>query len=289
MTKLLTALAIGAMVVFSSAPAAKAAEALEMFGKVELSGGAEREPHVSAGARGTVEALGVLPLMPNFGLQGSMHYVGGLGSRAGVSVGPVFAWGSGKVGFFTAYQHRGLRDSDFVHVIPSFAWYLEQMNISLWYAHPVTGAQRGGDRVEYGVNKIQGTVSYYPGSDWASFLRKDNVELTFGVQANTFAGAGHGKLGNTGIGGVAGVSFLPVQGVSVNLVRGTYDSKSRYKVSSGIDFFWGRGTTTLKDARRKYLEPNTDTPAAGGKVSPKSHVVVECGRPSGPSPKVSCP
>jgi len=193
MTKFLAALAISAIVVFTFAEAAKAAEALEMFGKVELSGGAEREPHVAAGARGTVEALGVLPLMPNLGLQGSIHYVGGLGSRAGGSLGPVFAWGSGKVGFFTAYQHRGLRGNDFVHVIPTFAWYLEQMNLSLWYAHPVTGAQRGGDRVEYGVNKIQGTASYYAGSDWASFLRKDNVELTLGVQANTFAGAGHNQ------------------------------------------------------------------------------------------------
>lgn len=211
-----------------------------------------------------------MPFTGNFGLQGSAHYVGGLGSRAGVSLGPVFGWDSGKFGVFTAYQHRGLRGTDFVHVVPSFAWYLEQLNLNLWYAHPVNGAQRGGDRVEYGLNKVQATASYYPGSDWASFLRKDNVELTLGVQANTFAGAGHNKLGGTGVGGVLGVSFLPMSGVAVNLVRGTFDSKSRYKVSSGVDFFWGRGTTTLKDARRKYLEPNTDMPAAGGEVSPKS-------------------
>jgi hypothetical protein len=267
MMKLLTALAISAIVVFTLASAAKAAAALETFGKVEFSGGVEREPHVSAGGRGTVEALGVLPLMGNFGLQGSVHYVGGLGSRAGLSVGPLFAWDSGKVGGFVAYQHRGLRDSNFVHLVPSMAFYLDQMNFSLWYAHPVTGAQRGGHRVEYGVNKIQGTASYYPGSDWASFLRKDNVEFMLGVQANTFAGAGHQQLGGTGVGPVFGISFLPMRGVTVNLVRGTFDNKGRYKVASGLELFYdAKGSTTLKDARRKYLEPNTDMPAAGGKV-----------------------
>jgi hypothetical protein len=44
----------------------------------------------------------------------------------------------------------------------------------------------------------------------------------------------------------------------VNLVRGTFDSRSRYRVTSGVEFFFARGNTTLKEARRKYLEPNQD-------------------------------
>lgn len=269
MKKVFVVLVFAAGYFFAVAPAAKAA-ALEPFGKVELSGGAEREPRTPAGGRGTVEALGVLPFTQNFGIQASGHYVGGLGSRAGFSAGPIFGWDSGKFGVFGAYQHRGLRGNDFVHVIPSFAWYLPQVNFSVWYAHPVNGRQTGGDRVEYGVNKLQATASFYPGSDWA-FLRKDNAELTIGVQANTFAGPGHNKLGGTGVGPVLGLSFLPVPNIVVNLVRGTYDSRSRYKVSSGLDFFWGRNTVTLKDARRRYLEPNTDIPAAAGKGKVGTH------------------
>ena len=55
----------------------------------------------------------------------------------------------------------------------------------------------------------------------------------------------------------------------------TFDSKGRYKVGAGLEFFYdAKGSTTLKEARRKYLEPNTDMPAAGGKVRPSSN----CGR-----------
>lgn len=266
MRLVITALLVFAFSIFAFAPAGNVA-GLEPFGKVELSGGAEKEPHTPAGGRGTVEALGVWAFTPGFGIQGSAHYVGGLGSRAGLSLGPLFAWDWGKIGGFVAYQHRGLRSTDFVHLVPSMAFYLDQMNFNFWYAHPVTGAQRGGDRVEYGVNKIQGTAAFYPGSDWAPFLRRDNVELLLGVQANTFAGAGHAKLGGTGVGPVFGLSFLPMTGVTVNVVRGTFDSKSRYKVSSGLELFYdAKGNTTLKEARRKYLEPNTDMPAAGGKA-----------------------
>jgi hypothetical protein len=46
--------------------------------------------------------------------------------------------------------------------------------------------------------------------------------------------------------------------VGVNVVRGTFDSQSRYRVMSGLEFFFGRGATTLKESRRKYLEPNQD-------------------------------
>jgi hypothetical protein len=202
------ALMILAFSIFALAPPANVA-GLEPFGKLEPSGGAEKEPHTPAGARGTVEALGVWAFTPGFGVHGSAPYVGGLGSRAGLSLASVFAWDWGKVGGFVAYQHRGLRSSDFVHLGPSMAFYLDQMNFTLWYMHPVTGAQRGGDRVEYGVNKVQATASYFPGSDWASFLRKDNVEFMLGVEANTFAGAGHRQLGGTGVGPVLGISFLP--------------------------------------------------------------------------------
>src|SRR5256885_4601869 len=105
------------------------AQPLEPFGKIELSGGAEKETRTPPGGRFTAEALGVWPLMPNFGVQGALHYVGGLGSRVGFNIAPVYAFDGGKLGFFVSYQHRGLRGTDFVHFIPSVAFYLPQINL----------------------------------------------------------------------------------------------------------------------------------------------------------------
>jgi hypothetical protein len=140
-------------------------------------------------------------------------------------------------------------------LIPTIAFYLPQANLNFWYAHPMLPGQRDGGHTEWGINKAQATVSLYNGSDWASFLRKDNAEVVLGVQANSFAGGGNG---HAGVGPVFGLSFLPVPGIAVNLVRGTFDSRSRYRVTSGVEFFFARGNTTLKEARRKYLEPNQD-------------------------------
>lgn len=264
--KTIILLAILTLTVFALAPAAHSA-ALEPFGKIELSGGGEKEAHTPSGGRFTMEALGVLPLSGTWGVQGAMHYVGGLGSRVGFNVGPVVAWDGGKLGGFVSYQHRGLRGTNFVHLIPSVAFYLPQANLNLWYAQPVSGASHGGDRTEYGINKLQATASFFSSTDWfGPYLRKDNVELVGGLQLNTFAGEGHHKLGGTGFGGVLGASFLPMPGVAVNLVRASFDHEGRYRVATGLEFFFDpKGNTSLKEARRKYLEPNFDGPSSGGK------------------------
>jgi hypothetical protein len=264
---LLGILLFGSLIVWQSV---HAAAFLEPFGKVELSAGGEKEAHASAGGRFTMEGLGVLPLMGNFGVQGSLHYVGGLGSRVGFNLGPVLGWDGGKVGAFIAYQHRGLRGANFVHLIPSIAIYLPQANLNLWYAQPTSGAQRGGDRVEYAVNKLQGTASFFNSTEWLPYLKKDNAEILLGLQVNTFAGAGHGKVGGAGFGPVAGASFLAMPGVTVNLLRLNFDHKSRFRVNTGLEFFFDpKGNTTLKEARRKYLEPNSDAPSEGGEA--KTH------------------
>ena len=242
-----------------------AAAFLEPFGKVELSGGGEKEAGAHAGGRFTMEGLGVLPLMGNFGVQGALHYVGGLGSRVGFNLGPVLGWDGGKVGAFLAYQHRGLRGTNFWHLIPSMAIYLPQANLNLWYAHPTSGASRGGHRVEYGINKLQGTASFFNSTEWLPFLKRDNAEILLGLQVNTFAGAGHGKMGGAGFGPVAGASFLVMPGVAVNLLRLNFDHKSRFRVGTGLEFFVDpKGNTTLKEARRKYLEPNWEGPQSVG-------------------------
>jgi len=270
-----TALVIGCFAfIFSAFPAYSQ---LDPFGKIELSGGWEKEAHSNAGGRFTFEGLGVLPFVNGFGGQAAMHVVGGRGARIGINAAPVFAFPFGKVGAFVAYQHRGLRSTDFVYIIPSAAFYLPQININAWYSHPVSGADRSSRVVEYGINKLQGTVSYFAESDWwGPFLRRDNVELLAGIQVNTFAGAGHRKMGGTGVGPVLGISMLYSPGVAVNLIRATFDDEGRYRVATGLEFFFDpKGSTTLKEMRRKYLEPNFDgPPSAGEKDSPRR----ACGR-----------
>jgi len=259
---------------------------IEPVGKVSVQGGAEKEEGYHAGGRGTIELLGVVPIEGNFGLQGGAHYVGGLGSRFGVSGGRIFSWGSGKAGLFVAYQHRTFNSSNFVHLRPSVAFYLPQANLNFYYSHPISSAQRDNsnfvpsgiaglpcsplcavrDRsTEYGINQLVGTVSYFPGADLASFLKKDNVELTLGLQANSFGGEGSGKIPN-GVGPVFGIAFMPMKGVEVNVVKGTIDSHGRYNVFAGLSFYFDKAGATLKDLRRRYLEPNAFAPNAGGRV-----------------------
>ena len=251
------------LLVFSVAGAAE----LELFGKLELSGGAEKEQGGTGGPRGTIEALGVVPVWGNLGVQGVAHYVGGSGSRYGISAGPVYAWGGGKAGIFVNYQHRTFNSNNFVHVIPSLALYFEQMNLNLWYAQPVSAPQRDGNgRTEYAQNKLQATVSYFAPRDWASFLKKDNVEVVFGMQVNTFAGAGRAQLESAGVGPVLGLAFMPVKDVAVNVFHVTFDNRSTYRVTSGLEFFFSGNNATLKQTRRKYLEPNQWMPPAAGRT-----------------------
>jgi hypothetical protein len=57
----------------------------------------------------------------------------------------------------------------------------------------------------------------------------------------------------------------------VNLVRATFDHEGRYRVATGLEFFFdAKGSTSLKDMRRKYLEPNFDGPQSAGKKRPHS-------------------
>jgi len=272
---------IAAAVFLLSPTVTAVAQPLELFGKLALSGGAEKEQGGTGGPRGTIEALGVVPLWGNLGVQGLAHYVGGAGSRYGISAGPVYAWGGGKAGVFVNYQHRTFNSNNFVHVIPALALYFDQMNLNLWYAHPVSSPQRDGNgRVEYAQNKAQVTVSYFPGSDWASFLKKDNVELIFGVQANTFAGAGRAQLESAAVGPVVGLAFMPAKDVAVNVFHLTIDNRSAYRVTSGLEFFFGGNNATLKQTRRKYLEPNQDEPPTAGQTGPTRSSCSKCSNQS---------
>jgi hypothetical protein len=280
------ALLVIALILFW-APRAQLA-GIEPVGKVSVQGGAEKEEGYNAGGRGTLELLGVMPLVGDFGVQSVASYVGGLGSRFGLSAGPIYSWGSGKAGLFVAYQHRTLHDNNFVHLRPSVAFYLDQANINLYYSHPISSPQRDHTlfscpfrqtcrrtNVENGINLLEGTFSYFPGFDLASFLKKDNLEITLGVQGNSFGGVGSGKIAN-GVGPVFGVALMPMKGVEVNLFKGTIDNHGRYNVLSGLSFYFDKAGDTLKMLRRRYLEPNQFVPNGGSRRSSPSGPIVGC-------------
>jgi hypothetical protein len=267
--KVLTGAALALLFALVRPPIANVAE-VEPFGRLGASIGAERETGEPighsvgrAGARVTLDALGVIPFAwQNFGLQGSAQYVGGQGSRFGGTLGPVYAFDGGKTGFFLDYQHRTVRDADFFWLNPALSLYFNQMNLNLSYAHPISGVQKDTSfprsKVDVASNKLQATVSYFPAFDMA-FVRKDNLEFTFGVQVNAFAGHDANKLNGAGVGPVFGVAMMPWPNMEVNLLRATFDNRSRYKVDSGISFFFSKGANqTLIQLRRKYLE--TDPP-----------------------------
>lgn len=239
---------------------------IEPVGKASVEGGAEKEEGNQAGGRATLGILGVIPLTGSFGLQGSASYVGGLGSRFGVSAGPLFSWESGKAGLFLAYQYRTLNSNNFLHIRPSVSFYLPQANINAFYSHPLTDPQRDGNRVEVGINTLQATFNYFPSYDLASFLTRNNMEWTLGVQVNSFGGVGSGNL-ETGVGPVFGFAFMPTKGLEVEVVKGTVDHHGRYRVQSGVAFYFDKVGATLKDLRRRYLEPNFGGPnSVGGKA-----------------------
>jgi hypothetical protein len=264
------ALALSAAVFASNVGAQS--KGIEPVGKVSISGGAEKEQGTPAGGRFTGELLGVIPFNQTFGLQGLGSYVAGRGSRFGLSAGPIMDFGSGKAGLFLAYQYRTFNSNNFLHLRPSVSFYLPQANINLFYSHPLTSPQRDGNSVEYGINQLQATFSYFPASDLASFMRKDNAEFMFGLQANSFAGVGSGNL-QSGVGPVFGFAFKPTQSLEVNLVKATIDHHGRYRVQSGLAFYFNHANATLKELRRRYLEPNFFAPNAGGRIK-KKHAVV---------------
>jgi hypothetical protein len=238
-----------------------------------VEGGAEKEEGSQAGGRGTLGILGVIPLTDSFGLQGSASYVGGLGSRFGLSAGPLFSWGSGKAGLFLAYQYRTFNSNNFLHLRPSVSFYLPQANINLYYSHPLSDPQRDGNHVEVGINTLQGTFNYFPSYDLASFLTRNNMEWTLGLQVNSFGGVGSGNL-ETGVGPVFGFAFMPTKGLEVNLVKGTIDHHGRYRVESGLSFYFDKVGATLKELRRRYLEPNFGGPNfVGGKAGVTSRPI----------------
>ena len=267
---------------------------LEWLGIVTGFGGAEREtgmgrystefgftPHSQplgkATGIGGVHALGVIPIGP-FGIQGSFQYKNASGSQFATTFGPIWDFTAGKVGFFASYQHRNsidqggsTRSGNFWWLEPALDWYLPSMNLSLRYIQPVSGVQRHDTehtpdfeigvarRFDQPINRLSATASYFP-PDFLS-LGKDNLEATFGVQVNSFAGP-YSQVRSAGVGPVFGLAMMPAQNVELTLIKGTVDNRSRYEVQTAIRFYFGKSmpglspanSPSLKELRRKYME-----------------------------------
>jgi hypothetical protein len=298
--KVLTGAVLALLFALARPPIANVAE-IEPFGFVSAMGGAERETGQPsggvgrAGGRATLGALGVLPFVwQNFGLQGSVSYVGGQGSRFGVSAGPLFGWAGGKSGILIDYQHRTLRSSDFFWISPVLALYFDQLNVNLSYSQPISPIQRktrldfdpdhdgdpckncsdiigSNERRDVPVNRLQASVSYFP-AIIMPFVTKDNLELTFGVQVNTFAGPMK-DLRGAGVGPVFGVAVMPWQNLEVTLLKASFDNRSRYNVQSGLSFFFPTTATasnSLMQLRRRYIQV---TPMVSG-AGPYTHAAI---------------
>lgn len=239
------------------------------FGSVSVSAGAENEGD-SSGGRFTAQGLGVLPIMANLGLQGMVSYVGGQGSRFGVNLGPIYGWSGGlpiiggtggKTGLIFAYQHRSHQDDDFAWIRPAVGLYYSQVTINGWLSQSITDTRSNGGFF-HGVkskpmDQIRFEGNYYPTIDVGPYLKRDNWELTAGLQFNNPWG------GDFGAGPVLGMSLMPLDNVVVNAFRVAVDSESRYRFAVGVEYTFGGTGKTLKDKRRQTVEPTNAIDAPG--------------------------
>ena len=250
---------------------------VDTFGFVSASGGAEKEGDSSSGGRFIAQGLGVLPVRPNLGLQGMASYVGGRGSRFGVNLGPIYGWSGGlpliggtggKTGVIFAYQHRSDQDDNFVWIRPSLGLYYSEFTINSWISQSLTETRQHGRPGGFffgpgtvtrakPMDQIRLEGSYYPMQEIGPYLKRDNWELTAGLQLNNPWGGGFGA------GPVLGVSVMPMNNLVVNAFRFAVDSESRYRFDVGLQYTFGGPAKTLKDTRRQYVEPANGIDAPG--------------------------
>jgi hypothetical protein len=242
----------------------------------------QSQPLGKATGFGGVHALGLIPIGP-FGFQGTFQYMNASGSRFSTTFGPIWDFTAGKVGFFGSFQHRTIfdqggstRSRNFWWIEPALDWYLPNINLSLRYIQPVSSVQEKttesdkadnnqcceigiARRFDQPINRLSATASYFP-PDFLT-LGKDNLEVTLGVQVNSFAGP-YSNVKSAGVGPVFGLAMMPMQNVELTLIKGTVDNRSRFDIQSGIRFFFGKSmpglspanSPSLLELRRKYME-----------------------------------
>jgi hypothetical protein len=254
---------------------------VDWLGRISGLGGAERESwrvKESSGALGGTghgigqfEGLGVIPITPFAGLQLSGGVGGGDNVKLFFQGGPIFGWGTGKAGVFWGTQVRHYASSGTEccqgradrtiwdnWIRPAASFYFTDMNLDIWYSQPVGGSNRllasGGDQAAKRMVKVSEgrlALNWFP-----SFFMKDNTELTLGVHVTALSGADSRTNGvPMGVGPVAGMAVMPWQNLEVQLFKAQIDNRNRYRVTSGLQYYFNRANATLLQLRRMYLEP----------------------------------
>jgi hypothetical protein len=252
---------------------------VDWLGRISALGGAESESsnrkseswQGNAHGLGTMQGLGVIPITPAFGLQVGGGVGGGNGVKLDLQAGPIFGFSTGKVGIlWGTVIHRGPNASlessccNNNRIIwnnwlrPAASFYFPGMNLDVWYSQPIGGVQKitrnSGDesfKGIVGVSEGRIALNWFP-----SFIMKDNLELTAGFQITALTGAGNGKHDvPMGVGGVAGMAVMPWQNLEVQLFKAQMDNRNRYRVTSGLQYYFNKGNPTLLQFRRMYLEP----------------------------------
>ncbi|MGE5304796.1 MAG: hypothetical protein ACM3TN_15910 [Alphaproteobacteria bacterium] len=246
---------------------------------VNLFGGAERGSAEHAGGIGGGEILGLLPLANSFGLQGSLLNQGGNGGyRLGVTLGPVFAYSSGKVGLFGDYVYENQGNDNFFYLRGVWSHYFKDFDLVLSYSQPVNSLQHtrvtvkdidldGGEcnngipfrkrsvnRSVPAINELKGVVRYYPTA---------KTEVNAGLLVNSFAGPGHNDPG-TAFGGVFGFAFQALDWLIIRPVQGQMDTQNRYRITSGVELVWAPTPQVYNRSRSQQKDTSFSFASTGG-------------------------
>jgi hypothetical protein len=226
---------------------------------------------------GGFELFGVLPFSPRFGLQSSFGFTGqNDGYRLGFSAGPLYDYGSGKFGLFVDYEYRkeplgelrpalaargdindvGNRYQNFIFLRGVWTHYFENFDLVVSYTQPVNHVQDSSDtnwdprrnpacfpKKAYAINELKSVVRTYPTSQ---------IEADVGMLVNSFAGVDRNVTG-TGVGGVFGLFYGITNNIILNIVQAQGDTRSRYRVTGGLQFYWSPDS----DTKQKRVEPRT--------------------------------
>jgi len=208
---------------------------------------------------GGFELFGILPLSRQFGVQGSYGFTGQEdGYRLAASLGPLYDYGSGKLGLFVDYEYRkeplgdirptiafrrfiSNRYQNFIFLRGLWAHYFQNFDLVISYTQPVHEIQKSSatdwdprrspacfPKKAYTINELKGILRFYPTSQ---------LEVDAGMLVNSFAGPDRNVTG-TGVGGVFGLHYGLGKNIILNVVQAQGDSRSRFRATSGLQFFW---------------------------------------------------
>jgi len=269
---------LSGLMIFSPVATGKAAE-MQPVVSVNLFGGAERGSDEHAGGIGGGEILGLLPLADRIGVQGSLLNQGGNGGyRLGVTLGPVFAYSSGKVGLFGDYVHENQGSDNFFYLRGVWSHYFNNFDLVLSYSQPVNSLQHTGvtvkdidldngecnngvpfrkrhvNRSVPAINELKGVVRYYPTA---------KTEINAGLLVNSFAGPGHNDPG-TGFGGVFGFAFQALDWLIIRPIQGQMDTRERYRITSGVELVWAPTPQVYNRSRSQEKDTSFSFASTGG-------------------------